>query len=224
MDRAEYTRIKFCGLRRLEDVIEAIDLGVDLLGFNFYPLSPRYIDPVACADLLAGLKKVMGEAESHCLLVGVFVNSPYEEIRHVMSVCGLDLAQLSGDETQNDIAHFDGRAYKAIRPRDGMTLNLPGTGFLSRKALPGLLVDAVGTGLYGGSGMKADWQLAEALARQVPILLAGGLTPENVTEAIHRVKPWGVDVASGIETSPGVKDHSKMVDFVQAVRDTVLEK
>ena len=153
----------------------------------------------------------------HVQLVGVFVNTPEEVTRSIMSRCRLDLAQFSGDESAGEVAQFGEQAFKAIRCNDRLTLSQIGKQFPHRQSPPAFLVDAASPGKYGGSGLKADWSQAEALARQVAILLAGGLTPTNVAEAIREVQPWGVDVASGIESSPGIKDHSKMMDFVQAV-------
>jgi phosphoribosylanthranilate isomerase len=144
--------------------------------------------------------------------VGVFVNAPAEEIRATIDTCGLNLAQLHGDEPADLVQSFHGRAYKAFR---GVPQNVMG---FAREGAPSLLIDASVKGSYGGTGTIADWSAAAELAIHYPILLAGGLTPENVAEAVRRVHPWGVDVASGVESSPGVKDPVKMRAFVQAVR------
>ena len=149
---------------------------------------------------------------AHITLVGVFVNSPVEEVQAILETAHLDLAQLHGDESPQMLAALGGRAFKAFR---GVPENITG---LARSAAPALLVDAAVKGLYGGSGVVADWSAAAELSKRVPLLLAGGLTPENVAEAVRRVEPWGVDVASGVETSPGVKDSGKMKAFVQEVQ------
>jgi phosphoribosylanthranilate isomerase len=143
----------------------------------------------------------------------VFVNASVDEIRATMETCGLSLAQLHGDETVEMLEALDGKAFKAFR---GIPENVEG---FARSESPAFLVDASVKGVYGGSGVTADWNGAAELAKKYPLLLAGGLTPENVAEAVHRVKPWGVDVASGVESAPGEKDQSKMKAFVQAVRD-----
>jgi len=212
------TKIKICGIKTSNDAIAAIEAGADYLGFNFYPKSVRFIEKDACAEITSVLKKEY----PHIKLVGVFVNSPVDEINNILGMCSLDLAQLHGDETPEMVESFNGTAFKAIRlSTDSVTDSRTVTDFAeSRQGVgPMLLVDASVKGIYGGSGIKADWSAAAELAKKYPLLLAGGLTPENVAEAIGRVKPWGVDVASGVESAPGEKDANKMKAFVQAVRD-----
>jgi phosphoribosylanthranilate isomerase len=141
------------------------------------------------------------------------VNSSVEEMQDILNTCSLDLAQLHGDETVEMLNELDGKAFKAFR-------GIPETinGFVRQEA-PAFLLDASVKGVYGGSGVTADWDGAAELAKKYPLLLAGGLTPENVAEAVRRVKPWGVDVASGVESAPGEKDPSRIKAFVRAVRD-----
>ena len=203
------TKIKICGIKTLPDALAAIDAGADYLGFNFYPKSRRFIETDACAEITSVLKRKHPEIK----LVGVFVNSLVDEIKHILETCSLDLAQLHGDEIPEMLDALDGKAFKAFR-------GVPGhiNGFAREKA-PTLLVDAAVKGAYGGTGVRADWSAAAELAERYPLLLAGGLTPENVAEAVRRVRPWGVDVASGVEASPGVKDAGKMKAFVRVVRD-----
>jgi phosphoribosylanthranilate isomerase len=217
VNRTRHIGIKFCGLTRLDDAITALQLGVDLLGFNFYPPSPRYLAPGACASLVGSLRAEVGETLSGARLVGVFVNTPFEDVCLIMDRCDLDLAQLSGDESPSELARFGERAYKAIRSSDRSFLAQLARSYPVRRYPPCLLVDAGSPGFYGGSGVLADWSQAASLAKDIPILLAGGLTPDNVADAIQQVHPWGVDVASGIELSPGKKDRMKMLDFIQAV-------
>ena len=204
------TQIKICGLKTLNDALAAVEAGADLIGFNFYPKSPRYVDVAACRDIMSVM-----QAYEQIACVGVFVNAPVEEIRTTMETCRLDLGQLHGDETPAMLTALDGKAFKAFR---GVPPNVNG---FAREAAPALLVDASVKGLYGGSGVTADWNAAAQLARQYPLLLAGGLTPENVAEAVMCVNPWGVDVASGVESAPGEKDPQKMNAFVKAVRETM---
>jgi phosphoribosylanthranilate isomerase len=149
----------------------------------------------------------------HIVYVGVFVNASAEEICATMDTCGLGLVQLHGDESVEVLKQLDGKAFKAFR---GIPENVDG---FARSEPPAFLVDASVKGVYGGSGVTADWNGAAELAEKYPLLLAGGLTPENVAEAVSRVKPWGVDVASGVESAPGKKDAGKMVEFVKAVRN-----
>jgi phosphoribosylanthranilate isomerase len=155
------------------------------------------------------------------LFVGVFVNAAVEEINSVMQTCGLDLAQLHGDESAEMLSAFKGKAFKAIRlSTDSKTDSRRVTDFAEscREMVPVLLVDAAVKDLYGGSGVIADWNGAAELAKKYPLLLAGGLTPENVAEAVRQVRPWGVDVASGVESAPGEKDAGRISAFVKAVR------
>jgi len=202
------TKIKICGIKTMKDALAAMDAGADLLGFNFYPRSPRYIDVGKCRDIMSVMRKY-----AQITYVGVFVNASAVQVRATMETCAINLAQLHGDETPEVLAALHGKAFKAFR---GVPVN-PG-GF-ARNDAPALLVDASVKGAYGGTGVAADWNGAMELAKQYPILLAGGLTPENVKAAIEQVRPWGVDVASGVEASPGVKDASRMKAFVKAILD-----
>ena len=208
-------KVKICGLTNLEDTLVAIEAGVDMIGFNFYPKSPRYLSPAVCAGLVEELR----ERGIVTVTVGVFVNSPVETVADILEKCDLQLAQLHGDEPPTYLEVLGDFAYKAIRPK---------TVTEAREALrqyagqgvpaPALLLDAHKVGHYGGTGQRGDWGLAAELARTEPILLAGGLTPDNVSEALSQVRPWGVDVASGVERAPGSKDHQKIEAFLRAVR------
>lgn len=184
-----------------------MDAGADLIGFNFYLKSPRYIDVGRCRDIMSVMRKF-----GHITYVGVFVNASVAEIYATMETCGLSLAQLHGDESSEMLNALNGKAFKAFR---GVPHSIDG---FARGDAPALLVDASVKGAYGGTGVTADWKGAAELAKKYPLLLAGGLTPENVTDAIKQVKPWGVDVASGVESVPGVKDAGKIEGFVQAVK------
>ncbi len=206
-------QIKICGIIALDDALAAADAGANLLGFNFYPSSPRYIEPQACARLVAALRsRGIGVTT-----VGVFVNASPAEIAAILDACGLDLAQLHGDEPPEALTDLAGRAFKAIRPVTLAESQALAAAY-ARRTPPALLVDACHPGLYGGSGQAADWDLTTELAATCPILLAGGLRADNVAAAVARVRPWGVDVASGVESSPGRKDPRKMAEFVRAAR------
>jgi len=202
------TKIKICGIKTVTDALAAMDAGADLIGFNFYPKSPRYIEVGRCRDIMSVMRKY-----GHMTYVGVFVNASVTTICATMETLGLSLAQLHGDETPEMVFALDGKAFKAFR---GVPQRLDG---FAREEAPALLVDASVKGAYGGTGVTADWKSAAELAKQYPLLLAGGLTPENAAEAIGRVQPWGVDVASGVESAPGEKDPHKMKAFIQAVRE-----
>jgi phosphoribosylanthranilate isomerase len=201
------TKIKICGITTVKDALAALDAGADMLGFNFYPKSPRSIAVGTCRDIMSVMQKY-----GHIVYVGVFVNAPLQEIRATMHTCALTLAQLHGDETSERMHSLYGKAFKAFR---GVPKSING---FARQEPPAFLVDAAVKGTYGGTGVTADWRSAAELAKHYPILLAGGLTPENVQAAIQQVRPWGVDVASGVESSPGVKDAGKLKAFVKAVR------
>ena len=206
------TKIKICGIKTVEDALAAMDAGADLIGFNFYPKSPRYIDVGQCRDIMAVMRKY-----SQIMYVGVFVNASATEICATLETAALTLAQLHGDETSEMVQALDGKAFKAFR---GVPRILNG---FARDDAPVLLVDASVKGTYGGTGITADWKNAAELAKQVPLLLAGGLTPENVADAVRKVRPWGVDVASGVESAPGKKDPARMKAFVQAVKGVVTD-
>jgi phosphoribosylanthranilate isomerase len=209
-------KVKICGLTCLEDALAAIDAGADLLGFNFYPPSPRYLSIPTCARLSQEIER----RAPQILRVGVFVNTPPVQVLRILEQCDLHLAQLSGDELPEDLALLDGRGFKALRPA-GQQVALQRAADYARQAFPALLVDHASRDVYGGSGQKADWGIAHSLAEHYPILLAGGLNPENVAQALEAVHPWGVDVASGVESEPGVKDPAKMRKFVLAAEQAV---
>jgi len=202
------TKIKICGIKTVTDALAAMEAGADLIGFNFYLKSPRYIGVGRCRNIMSVMRRY-----GHITYVGVFVNASFGEIWATMDTCGLNLAQLHGDESPNLLDQLGGRAFKAFR---GIPKSVDG--FAGSNA-PAYLLDASVKGLYGGSGVTADWTSAAELAKKHPILLAGGLTPGNVAEAVRQVQPWGVDVASGVESEPGKKDVVKMKAFVKAILD-----
>jgi phosphoribosylanthranilate isomerase len=212
-------KVKICGITNLEDALAAVEAGADLLGFNFYPPSPRYISPGSCAAILEGLERRRLQVVS----VGVFVNASPAQVAAILSECGLAQAQLSGDEPPADLELLGERAFKSLRPENPETLAAWVSRYPRRSLAPAWLVDAYRPGQYGGTGQVADWSLARSLAEQAPVLLAGGLRPENVAEAIAQVQPWGVDVASGVEFTPGRKDRQKMAAFIAAARQVTQE-
>ena len=206
--------VKICGVRNLDDALLSCEAGADMLGFNFYPPSPRYIDPLDCATITAGVRRNFPSVR----LVGVFVNVAANDIRAVLDRCGLDLAQLHGDEPPALQLALGGRAFKALRPANSEALRLSlGIHPLPERP-PCFLIDAHQPGKFGGTGQAADWSMAAELAARYPILLAGGLNTENVSAAISQVHPWGVDTASGVENAPGHKDPQKIIAFIQAAK------
>jgi phosphoribosylanthranilate isomerase len=222
MNAAAHTRIKICGVTTLDDGLACAWAGADMLGLNFYPKSPRYLPPEQAQSLADGLRAALGNG---CpLLVGVFVNEKVQHIAGVMQDVGLDLAQLSGDEPDDALAGLAGRAIKAIRPRSQAEAIDQAARFLAHAPraahLPALLLDAYHPDLYGGTGEQASVEVARAVLAAAPrVMLAGGLTPDNVADRVRAIRPWGVDVASGVESDqPGRKDPERVRAFVAAVR------
>jgi phosphoribosylanthranilate isomerase len=208
-------KVKICGLTNRLDAQTAVDAGADFLGFIFHPKSPRYVEPDQVEQILSRL-----ELPPHVQTVGVFVNKDISEVLTVLEQTGLSLAQLHGDEPQSALESLKGRGYKAVRPADAEAAQQAAafTAFPPPHA-PQLLLDAYHPSAYGGTGHKADWRLAAAVAEQTPrLLLAGGLTADNVQSAIAAVRPWGVDVASGVEAAPGRKDHEQLRLFITNAR------
>jgi len=211
-------KVKICGLKSYDEAMAAVEAGADLLGFNFYPHSPRYITPWECMRLQVRLQIALQGINRKVIMVGVFVNYGTVETGSVLGDCNLDLAQLSGDETPEEMAALGEKAFKALRPTSQEDLAHAMATYPRRSGSPSWLIDGTRAGSYGGTGQLVDWSLARYMAVQSPILLAGGLTVENVGITIRQVHPWGVDVASGVESSPGHKDPHKMVAFIEAAQ------
>lgn len=221
-------KVKICGITRLEDAIESLKAGADYLGFILYPPSPRAISEQEVARLVTRLRTAMKpffERPDPPHLIGVFVNRSPDDVASVLTECNLDLAQLSGDEEPRDIfgssSTLSGRGYKAIRPSsldEAMSLSRRYTNFddgmiISR---PRLLLDTPHANLYGGTGETGDWSIAAELAKTTPgLMLAGGLHPENVAEAVSAARPFAIDVAGGVEIQPGIKDHDRVYQFIR---------
>jgi phosphoribosylanthranilate isomerase len=210
--------VKICGLTNLDDALAAVAAGADLLGFNMYLNSPRWISPDVCANLISNLRHRLEGEDKHLSMVGVFVNHPIQQVIALMDRCGLDLAQLSGEEPAEHLLQLGDRAFKAMHTVPGQDIVQQSRQYPLRQHAPAFLVDAHLRGMYGGTGLRADWTQAMQLARRYPVLLAGGLTPANVAKAVRQVTPWGVDTASGVETSPGRKDWVKLEQFIRQAR------
>ncbi len=212
------TKVKICGLTSYEDALVAAEAGADFLGFIIWPKSKRAVDAATVATIVSRLR----EMEDCPTLVGVFVDDSAETVAQTLRTCQLDLAQLHGGEPPSYIGDATsplfGRSYKAIRPQSYPEAEADSEWFLPVEAsakAPHMLIDAYHPVLVGGTGEKSDWQIARQLSEHVPkLLLAGGLTPYNVKQAIIETAAWGVDVASGVEASPGKKDHAKVRAFV----------
>lgn len=215
-------KVKICGVTTLEDALMSARAGADLLGLNFYAKSPRYVEPEAAQVICDALRAEMG---ADCpALVGVFVNEIVGKISRTMEQVGLDYAQLSGDESGEMLRELRGIGFKAIRPRnqaEAIDDAAYYSGFApTDERVPSLLIDAYNPQLYGGTGEQASVEVAVAVREKTPrLMLAGGLTPENVAERISAVHPWGVDVASGVEDgTPGKKDAEKVKAFLAAAK------
>jgi phosphoribosylanthranilate isomerase len=200
------TRIKICGNTRKEDVDLAVELGVDLLGFIFGP-SKRHIEVDQAQQLIADIPDTVER-------VGVFVQEPADVIEKAVNACGLTAVQIYRPITSDD-RQLGVTLLPALRVRNGDDLD--GLGFETRDLL--LLDTWASETTGGGTGQTWDWTKAARLARRYPILVSGGLNPDNVADAVQQLKPWGVDVCSGIEAEPGRKDHAKVRAFVAAVRE-----
>lgn len=219
------TIVKICGVTRLEDAIAAAEAGADLIGLNFYRKSPRYLETIAARDLVQALRKRLGAA---CpLFVGVFVNASTYSISTLANTVGLDGIQLSGDESLEVMRELRLPAFKAIQPPNLIAAQ-EDIAYFSRHAqlderFPSLLLDAYHPMRRGGTGEAVSAEIVAAAATRTPrLMLAGGLTPDNVAERVAQFRVWGVDVASGVENgTPGVKDHDKMRQFIVKAKASV---
>lgn len=200
------TRIKICGLTRPEDVDAAVAAGADAIGFVFYPKSPRYVTPEQAAALVRRLPPFV-------MAVGLFVNETPVRLAAILEQVPLNLLQFHGDESPADCSRW-GRPYiRAARVQPGLDLIQYAADFGGARAL---LLDAFVEG-YGGGGHVFDWRMIPPQL-DLPVILSGGLNPDNVGDAVRRVRPVAVDVSSGVEAAKGIKDHQRMADFVAAVR------
>ncbi len=205
--------VKICGIRSVRDAITAAEAGADMIGLVFAP-SRRQLDRVTARQIVAGLRA--SSSGQDVTVVGVFVNESTATIQDLAAEVGLDWVQLSGHESRAAVATLDLPVVKALR-FDGDATEAEWLGATATCAATPLLIDAHVTGSYGGAGVVADWGAAARLAATRPVLLAGGLNPDNVAAAIAAVRPWGVDVSSGVETG-GTKDHAKIVAFLKAAK------
>jgi phosphoribosylanthranilate isomerase len=199
-------RIKICGITNLEDARVAVEAGADALGFVFYEKSPRFINPVRAAEIIAKLPPFIQS-------VGLFVNEETEKINWTADYCGLDLVQLHGDETPEDCLEVTRRVIKAFRVQNIVSIDP-----LNKYQVAGYLLDAWSPDAYGGTGRTFNWELAGAARKYGPIILAGGLSPDNIAEAIMSVKPYGIDVSSGVESEPGKKDPAKIREIIRLAK------
>jgi len=199
-------KVKICGITTLDDALMAVAAGADALGFVFYEKSPRCINPLTAAKLIAKLP-------SFIQTVGLFVNEEIEQINWTADYCGLDVVQLHGDEAPEDCLEVKRRVIKAFRIQNIVSIDP-----LKKYQVSGYLLDAWCPDCYGGTGKTFNWEVAAAARQYGRIILAGGLSPDNVEEAIRVVQPYAVDVSSGVESAPGRKDGSKVKDFIKRAK------
>ncbi len=199
-------KIKICGITNLDDAMAAADAGADALGFNFYKKSPRYIEPEKAAEIIAQLPPFI-------LPVAIFVNEREDRIREVLAKTCMQGVQFHGDETPEFCQRFGNRVIKAFQVKDKESLKT-----MAHYRVAAYLLDSYRDGLRGGTGTTFDWHLAIVAKTFGRIILAGGLNPENVAEAVKLVQPYGIDVAGGVEKEKGVKDHAKLKKFITEVR------
>jgi phosphoribosylanthranilate isomerase len=199
------TKVKVCGLTNLADALIAAEAGADALGFVFVPGSPRYIDPSEAEEIQRHLPPFLS-------LVGVFADAPLKEVRLVAKTCRLSLVQLHGEESPAYCLSLKQRVIKAFRVKDSTSLK-----GLDQYRVEAFLLDSHRPGLLGGTGRTFDWALAGEAKRYGRLILSGGLTPENVGQSVRVVRPYAVDVGSGVEEGPGKKDERKVRRFLEEV-------
>ena len=200
-------KVKVCGTTRLKDALLAVECGADAIGFIFYKKSLRYVSAKTAKEICSKLPPFIHR-------VGVFVNETADTINRIAERCGLDAVQLHGDESPAFCKKIKRRVIKVVRVKDVASLKE-----MSQYAVDGFLLDTFKEDQWGGTGKVFDWELAARANKQGPVILAGGLNPRNVKAAIKKVQPYGVDVSSGVEQSPGKKDPKKVKAFIKAVRE-----
>ncbi|MCK2147699.1 phosphoribosylanthranilate isomerase [Marinobacter alexandrii] len=200
------TRVKICGLTRTEDVESAVASGADALGFVFYESSPRAVS-------IADAQQLIRSVPAFVSVVGLFVNPTEQEVREVLEHLPLDLLQFHGDESPEFCSQFQRRWIKAVRVQNREQVI---QAFNQYHEAAGLLVDAWDPDRYGGTGKSFNWDLIPS-ERPLPLILAGGLSSDNVFRAVEQVQPWAVDVSGGVERSKGIKDIQKISDFIKEV-------
>jgi phosphoribosylanthranilate isomerase len=199
-------KVKICGITNEDDALQAVDAGADALGFVFYDLSPRCITFEAAERIIRKLPPFVAT-------VGVFVNNPASFISSAVERSGIGVVQLHGDETPAFCSGLRHKLVKAFRVRDITSLEA-----IRDFPVSGYLLDAYVPGTYGGTGLTFNWETARIAKQYGPIILAGGLNPSNVLSAVETVEPYGIDVSSGVEASPGKKDHAKVTELIRRAK------
>jgi phosphoribosylanthranilate isomerase len=200
------TRVKICGITNMDDALTAVECGADAIGFVFWVESPRFIEPQEA-------KRIASEIPPFVTTVGVFVNEPADRINRLVHSVGLDCVQLHGEEPHEACKGLEAKVIKAVRVSGEKDLE-----GLDRYDVFAFMLDTFREGVQGGTGKTFDWDIAVKAKRLGAVILSGGLTPDNVVDAIRHVRPYGVDVSSGVEREPGKKDPEKIRKFIDKVR------
>ena len=199
-------KVKVCGMTQLKDAAFAVQQGADAVGFIFYKKSPRSVTMKTARDIILKLPPLVDT-------VGVFVNESVDRINKIVNYCGLDLVQLHGEESPAFCKKIQRRVIKAFRVKDLQSVKQ-----LEKYSVSGYLLDTFSDNVHGGTGKTFDWNLALPANKIGPVILAGGLTARNILQAIRQARPYGVDVCSGVEKLPGIKDPEKVRAFLKNIR------
>jgi phosphoribosylanthranilate isomerase len=202
-------KVKICGITNLEDALIAVEAGADALGFVFYDKSPRHVAPEKASEIIRHLPPFVQT-------VGLFVNESEVRINQLADQCGLDVIQLHGDEDADFCSRLDRRIIKALRIKDITSLDE-----MTRFKAAAFLLDAWSPASFGGTGQTFNWDIAEIAAKSYRIILAGGLTVDNVAGAIRKTRPYAVDVSSSLEISPGKKDPARVCAFIRNAKESM---
>ncbi len=202
-------KVKICGITRQEDALAAVRAGADAVGFIFVRSSKRWIEPEKA-------RAIIGTLPPSVIPVGVFVNAGRDAISAIIEVSGIRLIQLHGEESPEEASSFPLPVWKGFRVGPSFDL-----GSLAAYQVEGYLLDSYVAGMHGGSGRRFDWNVAVAAKKYGRVILSGGITPENVGEAMRDVAPYAIDVSSGVESSPGLKDEAKMRQLFKAVKESL---
>ena len=195
-------KVKVCGMTSLKDALVAVEGGADAVGFIFYKKSPRSVT-------MKTVREIVLELPPFVDTVGVFVDETAEQINKIADYCNLDIIQLHGDESPTFCKKIRRKVIKAFRIKDMQSVKK-----ISSFQVSGFLLDTFSENLHGGTGKVFDWNLALPAKKFGPVIMAGGLTPNNVQQAVRQIRPYGVDVCSGVESEPGIKDHKKVRAFL----------
>jgi len=198
--------VKICGITTIDDALFCVSEGVCALGFNFYSKSPRYISPENACNIISKLPPFISA-------VGLFVNEPKETVENIMNITGIDTLQFHGDETAEYCLNFKAKkVIKALRIKDKNDINR-----IFEYDVNGYLLDSYHPDLYGGSGLAFSWNMLTSLKNRDRIIVAGGINPDNIANLLQNVIPYGIDICSGVEKAPGLKDKNKIEKIMKVV-------